>query len=168
MYQYDHRAGGMQPTRRAFLQRRLFDPHALARPDDLGEPQLASWGLRDVRALAIDPDVEMRRLAALSPWVIDADLQTVLATDPDETVVLNLLERVDPHREANVHILASRHTAARRELACRNLTTETLLTIVDDPDDVVRRAVRTTLERRGVVAAGELEWSAVDDRRVRT
>src|SRR5690606_7222203 len=119
MYHHDHYANGSQPASRAFLQRRLFDPSALPRPVEPGEPQLATWGLRDVRALAIDPDVEMRRLAALSPWVIDADLQTVLATDPDETVVLNLLKRVDPHREANLHILASRHTAARRELARR-------------------------------------------------
>jgi hypothetical protein len=167
MYHYDHRAGGSRPSHPVFLQRRLFDPSALATPVELGEPQLVTWGLRDVRALAIDPDVEMRRLAALSPWVIDADLQTVLATDPDETVVLNLLKRVDPHREANLHILASRHTAARRELARRNLTTATLLTIIDDQDDEVRWAARATLERRGVVASGELEWSTIDDRRAR-
>lgn len=137
---------------RAFLQRRLFDPSTLTESTSKGEPQLREWPLRDIRALAIDLDVEMRRLAALSPWVIDRDLQTVLATDPDEEVVLNLLSKVDPHREANLHLLAGPHQRARRELARRNLTTETLLTVVDDADAVVRTAARATLERRGVLA----------------
>jgi hypothetical protein len=134
------------------IQLRLFPQHTARTVEPLDEPQLRNWSLRDIRALAIDIDVEIRRMAALSKWVVDSDLQLVLATDPDEQVVLNLLSQVDPHAEANHHILASPHTLARRELARRNLATASLLALVDDSDEVVRTAARTTLERRGVLA----------------
>lgn len=136
---------------RSVIQLRLFPLHTVSTPEPIDEPQLRTWQLRDIRALAIDLDVEMRRLAALSPWVIDSDLQRVLSTDPDEQVVLNLLSRVDPHVEALHFILTGPHALARRELARRNLPTTSLLTLVDDSDEAVRTAARTTLERRGVL-----------------
>ena len=77
-------------------------------------------------------------------------VQQVLASDPDEQVVLNLLSQVDTHAEANHCILTGPHALARRELAGRNLATSSLLTLIDDPDEVVRTAARTTLERRGI------------------
>ena len=47
----------------------------------------------------------------------------------------------------------ARHTRARRELAQRNLTSETLILLIDDHDHEVRTPARATLERRGVVAS---------------
>ena len=110
------------------------------------------WSLTDVRALALDPDVRMRRLAALSNLNIDIELQRVVATDPDQAVVMNLLARVDPSREITRLIFAGPHTKARRELASRNLTSESLLLVVDDEDDQVRESALATLGRRGVLA----------------
>jgi len=136
---------------RSAIQLRAFPLHTVCPPEPIDEPQLRDWQLRDIRALAIDPDVEMRRMAALSPWALDADLQRVLSTDPDEQVVLNLLSQVDPHAEANHFILNGPHTLARRELARRNLATSSLLTLVDDSDEMVRTSARATLERRGVL-----------------
>lgn len=134
------------------IQLRRFPRTAVLKPKPIDEPQLRSWPLRDIRALAIDLDVEMRRMAALTGWAIDADIQRVLASDPDGQVVLNLLSQVDPHAEATHFILTGPHTAARRDLARRNLSTSTLLTLVDDHDEVVRSAARATLERHGVLA----------------
>lgn len=139
---------GRRPFRE--LQLRLFPLRDVPVTVVLDEPQLYQWGLRDIRALAIDLDVEMRRMVAQTRWVIDADLQNVLATDPDEQVVLNLLSVVDPHREAVQRIFAGPHREARRLLARRNLTTATLLTVVDDHDEAVRDAALATLMWRGV------------------
>jgi hypothetical protein len=111
---------------------------------------LAGWGLVDVRALAIDPDVELRRIAAQSNWNCDIRLQRVLACDPDETVVANLLRRVDPPLEVLQLIFAGPHTQARRTLAARNLPTSVLMQLTDDHDDEVRRSATCTLRRRGV------------------
>jgi len=44
------------------------------------------WRLKDLRALAIDADVEILRLATFSPWVIDAE-------DRVRDVALATLER---------------------------------------------------------------------------
>jgi len=114
---------------------------------------LQGWPLLDVRALALDPDVEVRRLAALSNLNWDIELQRVVATDPDEDVVMNLLARIDPPKEIVRLILDGPHTRARRELAQRNLTSETLMLLIDDHDHEVRTSARATLERRGVVLA---------------
>ena len=109
---------------RSAIQLRAFPLHTVCPPEPIDEPQLRDWQLRDIRALAIDPD---------------------------EQVVLNLLSQVDPHAEANHFILNGPHTLARRELARRNLATSSLLTLVDDSDEMVRTSARTTLERRGVL-----------------
>lgn len=134
---------------RSAIQLRIFPLHTAQAIESPEEPQLRDWSLRDIRALAIDIEVGVRRMAALSRWVVDADLQMVLATDPDEQVVLNLLSQVDPHAEAVHLILTGPHSAARRELARRNLPTSILLALVDDSDEAVRESARTTLERRG-------------------
>ncbi|CAE7842405.1 unnamed protein product, partial [Symbiodinium sp. KB8] len=146
---YTHHTTNPQHGGRGVIQLRLFPLHTVGVVEPCDDPQIRHWSLPDIRALAIDLDVEMRRLAALSNWVVDADLQRVLATDPDEGVVLNLLSKVDPHAEANRLILTGPHTRARRELARRNLTTATLLPLIEDTDEVVRAAAHSTLERRG-------------------
>lgn len=112
---------------------------------------LDGWNLIDVRALAIDPDVEMRRIAALSNWNCDIRLQRVLASDPDESVVVNMLTRIDPPLEVLCTIFAGPHVHARRLLAARNLPTSLLVQLADDCDDEVRRSVICTLRRRGVL-----------------
>ena len=65
------------------------------RPDPLAGATLA-----DVRAYAVDPDRTLRLAAAASRWNVDARVQRVLACDPDEEVVLALLDDVDPGVEA--------------------------------------------------------------------
>lgn len=112
---------------------------------------LEGWALVDVRALAIDPDVEMRRIAALSNWNCDIRLQRVLASDPDESVVVNMLSRIDPPLEVLQTIFAGPHQHSRRLLATRNLPTSLLVQLTDDHDDEVRRLVICTLRRRGVL-----------------
>ena len=104
--------------------------------------------LTDVRALAIDPDPEVRFAAASSRWNVDARLQRVLATDPDERVVLALLDRVDPYVDVCQLIIAGPHVDARRELARRNLRRELLELLADDVDPTASAAAAAELARR--------------------
>ena len=107
-----------------YLQLWLFDAAAYA--GGRFEDPLAGWPLADVRAFAIDVDLDVRLAAAASRWNWDARVQRVLATDPDERVVLALLDHVDPYVDVCELIIAGPHVAARRELAGRNLRTELL------------------------------------------
>ena len=120
---------------------------------------LEDWPLDQVRALALDPDVELREFAALSNWNWDIRLQRVLATDPEESVVLHLLRRVDPPLEILEAIFAGPHDTARRQLAGRNLPSEFLIGLLTDRDEQVRCSASATLYRRGVVPP--LEASAL-------
>jgi hypothetical protein len=70
----------------------------------------------DVLAYTIDPDVEVRLDAAASRWNWDRRVQLALAADPDERVVLALLDHVDPCREAVDLIAAGPHAEAHRVL----------------------------------------------------
>ena len=112
---------------------------------------LEGWALVDVCAMAIDPDPKVRRVAALSDWNWDIRLQRVLAHDPDELVVLNLLSRVDPPLEVVQIILAGPHRWARRVLAARNLPTGLLVQLLVDHDSGVQRSAVTTLRRRAAL-----------------
>lgn len=139
------------PTRilPTYLQLRLFsldnvDPYAFV-------DELEGHSLTDVKAFALDPEVSVRRLAALSNWNLDANLQVTLANDPDEGVVMALLSRVDPGAQACRAIFASPHVNARRDLARRNLLTELLLELAEDPDQVTRELAQVRLVTRGVV-----------------
>jgi hypothetical protein len=140
----------------------IFCPHCLQmRLFDLGEidtyvfvDELEGWSLTDVRALALDPELHIRRLAALSNHNIDSTVQATLASDPDESVVLALLSRVDPSAEVNRIIISGPHVQARRELASRNLTTATLLLLADDDDIITRELAQARLVTRGVVIEG--------------
>ncbi len=133
------------------LQLRLFDDteYSGGRYKD----PLADWPLSCVRALAIDPDLEMRLTAAASRWNWDVRLQRVLATDPDQRVVLALLDHVDPYVEVSELIIAGPHEAARRELAGRNVRTTLLERLADDPDPITRAtALRALAQRAGLAA----------------
>jgi hypothetical protein len=131
------------------MQRRLFslgdvDPHVFV-------DELEGYSLADVKAFALDPEVGVRWLAARSNWNIDANLQLTLANDPDEAVVMALLSRVDPGPQACRAIFAGPHVNARRDLARRNLLTELLLELAEDPDDATRELAQVRLVTRGVV-----------------
>lgn len=116
------------------------------------EDPLQGWSLTDVRALALDPEVTVRRVAALSVWNWDIRLQEVLASDPDETVVMNLLSRVDPSISSTRLILDGPHPEARRALARRNLVSEILFGLIHDTDQEVQWSARKTLVRRCLLA----------------
>lgn len=110
--------------------------------------KVAGWELADVRALAIDPDPSVRIVAAASCWNWDVRLQRVLATDPDERVVLALLDQVDPGFEVCELIIAGAHATARRELAGRNLRDELLERLAFDTDPIASATATRTLGRR--------------------
>jgi hypothetical protein len=129
-----------------YLQLSLFDASEYA--GRAVEDPLAGWALRDVLALAVDVEPELRMLAASVRWNGDARLQRLLASDPEERVVLALLDRVDPGVEAAEIILAGPHVAARRELARRPLRTDLLERLANDADPVASAAARRTLARR--------------------
>jgi hypothetical protein len=135
---------------RPHVQLRFFaisevDPHVYV--DDL-----SGMSLTNVKAFALDPDVQMRLLAARSRMNIDTGLQRILATDPDERVVLALLSSVDPGVEACELIIDGPHIHARRDLARRNLTSALLEPLAGDPDPLTRRLAQATLERRMITA----------------
>ena len=117
--------------------------------------ELAGFSLTDVKAFALDPDVTVRRLAALSNWNLDANLQCTLCTDPDESVVLTLLSRIDPSVEMCDLIIAGPHVDARRDLARRNLMTDILQRLADDSDRITAEMARATLVSRGVAVRSD-------------
>ena len=128
------------------LQLWLFDASAFGgRPY---EDPLAGWSLSDVRAFAIDVDVELRLAATASRWNLDVRLQEVLASDPDERVVLALLDHVDPDLEVCRQLAHSPFVAVRRELAGRNLRTELLEVLAADADEITNSTARLALDRR--------------------
>lgn len=128
-----------------YLQLWLFDVSGFTtgpRPDPFAGCQLT-----DIRALAIDPDPQIRIAAASSRWNWDVRFQQVLGTDPDERVVLALLEHVDPDIDVCRQIIAGPHTAARRVLAARNLRPELLHLLAADDDACTRELAAHTLVR---------------------
>jgi len=112
--------------------------------------KLEGWSLTSVKALALDPEVRIRRLAALSNMNLDACLQRTLCTDPDESVVLTLLSRIDPSVEMVHLIAAGPHVRVRRDLARRNLTTPLLELLAEDDDDTTRELAQARLVTRGI------------------
>jgi len=141
-------------TELRLLQGRLFDPADF--PARRRNDPLEGWPLVDVRALAIDPDVDVRVAAAASRWNWDGRLQRVLATDPDKRVVMALLDHVDPCAEICELIIDGPHVRARRELAGRNLPTTLLLALSHDADADAAKAALKTLTHRRVVARPEM------------
>jgi hypothetical protein len=133
---------------RHHIQLRLF---ALSEIDlHVYVDDLAGMSLTDVKAFALDPDVQMRVLAARSRMNIDAGLQRILATDPDERVVLALLASVDPGMEACELIIDGPHVLARRDLARRSLVTSLLVKLAQDSDDQARCLAMEQLAARDV------------------
>jgi hypothetical protein len=119
---------------------------------DVAPPEFLFGGipLSSLRAFALDPEVELRCAVARDPHNWDVGLQRVLATDPDERVVLTLLGQVDPAVEVTRLVIAGPHVEARRILAGRNLTTPSLLLLAEDDDAIARQRARATLTARGV------------------
>ena len=131
-----------------YLQLRLFklgniDPYVFV-------DELEGWSLTNVKALALDPDVKIRQLAALSNMNLDAGLQRTLCTDPAESVVLTLLSRIDPTVEMVHLIAAGPHVQARRNVARRNLTTPSLQLLAEDNDTTTRELAQARLVTRGI------------------
>jgi hypothetical protein len=114
----------------------------------LRDDPIAGASLTDVRAFAMDPDLQTRLHAAASRWNWDLRVQLALAADEHERVVLTLLDAVDPYREVVDVIIDGSHVAARRVLAGRNLLTELLERLADDPDPVTAETARRTLAAR--------------------
>ena len=133
---------------RPHIQLRLFAPSDV--DQHVFVDDLAGMSLIDVKAFALDPDVTLRRLAARSRMNLDAGLQRILCTDPDESVVLELLSQVDPTVEMCSLIIDGPHVNARRNLARRHLTTDILRTLTRDEDDAVRELSESTLTTRGI------------------
>ena len=131
-----------------YLQLRLFklgniDPYVFV-------DELEGWSLTNVKALALDPEVKIRQLAALSNMNLDAGLQRTLCTDPAESVVLTLLSRIDPTVEMVHLIAAGPHVQARRNVARRNLTTPSLQLLAEDNDTTTRELAQARLVTRGI------------------
>jgi hypothetical protein len=131
-----------------YLQLRLFklgniDPYVFV-------DELEGWSLTNVKALALDPEVRIRELAALSNMNLDAGLQRTLCTDPAESVVLTLLSRVDPTVEMVHLIAAGPHIQARRNVARRNLMTPLLELLAEDNDTTTRELAQARLVTRGI------------------
>ena len=131
-----------------YLQLRLFklgdiDPYVFV-------DELEGWSLTNVQALALDPEVRIRELAALSNMNLDAGLQRTLCTDPAESVVLTLLSRVDPTVEMVHLIAAGPHIEARRNVARRNLMTPLLELLAEDNDTTTRELAQARLVTRGI------------------
>jgi hypothetical protein len=131
-----------------YLQLRLFklgniDPYVFV-------DELEGWSLTNVKALALDPEVRIRELAALSNMNLDAGLQRTLCTDPAESVVLTLLSRIDPTVEMVHLIAAGPHIQARRNVARRNLMTPLLELLAEDNDTTTRELAQARLVTRGI------------------
>ena len=131
-----------------YLQLRLFklgdiDPYVFV-------DELEGWSLTNVKALALDPEVRIRELAALSNMNLDAGLQRTLCTDPAESVVLTLLSRVDPTVEMVHLIAAGPHIETRRNVARRNLMTPLLELLAEDNDTTTRELAQARLVTRGI------------------
>ena len=131
-----------------YLQLRLFklgdiEPYVFV-------DELEGWSLTNVKALALDPEVRIRELAALSNMNLDAGLQRTLCTDPAESVVLTLLSRVDPTVEMVHLIAAGPHIEARRNVARRNLMTPLLELLAEDNDTTTRELAQARLVTRGI------------------
>jgi hypothetical protein len=135
-----------------YLQLWLFDPAGFASPAET-DP-FAGWQLTDIRALALDLDPKIRIAATASRWNWDVRVQVVLGTDPDERVVLALLDHVDPDIDVCRQIIAGPHIAARQELARRNLTGELLDLLAKDSDPTVRSTAAASIARRAPLCGG--------------
>lgn len=118
-------------------------------PDTAAAVSLAhACSLSIAKRLTRHHDRAVRQALCRNPLVVDVDLQVALAGDPDEQVVLALLDAVDPYVETCEAIIDGPHPAARRILAHRPLTDALLGRLADDPHPVVAAQARLTLAER--------------------
>ncbi len=140
------------PTLDRYLQLWLFDPAGFTSP--ARRDPFAGWELTDIRALALDPDPQIRIAATASRWNWDVRVQAVLSTDPNQRVVLALLDQVDPDIGVCQLIIAGPHIAARCELARRNLNADLLELLASDGDPQVRSTAEQTIIRQSTLRTG--------------
>ena len=111
---------------------------SISHPDPRFRARFArSCSLRQLRRLVTDDEVLVRRACALNPFVIDLDIQLVLAADSDARVVHRMLNTCDPYREVIPVLLASRHLSVRRRLLGLNLLNDLLVELGRDSDPEV-------------------------------
>jgi len=118
-------------------------------PDPYVRCQIATHGsLRQLRALAQDENLSVRAQCAENGFIIDLDLQLMLAMDPEPVVIHAMLDRVDPYREVVEVLVDSPHRSVRARLATLNISTELLQRLAGDTDEKVSGIARTRLEQR--------------------
>lgn len=108
----------------------------------------AGCSLGLLRQFAADPDPYVRWSATKNRFAIDADVQEILAADPDGRVVLGLIHFLDPGVGAIRIIIASHHSDAKQILAGRGLRTELIQELAGDRDPTVRAIARRNLAHR--------------------
>lgn len=87
-------------------------------PDVRVRRHLAVTGpLGTLRRLVHDPNPAVRYAAACNPRVVDVEVQRALAGDSDVRVVLQLLARVTPDREAALIVANGQHPEAAAAIA---------------------------------------------------
>ena len=122
---------------------------SISHPDPRFRARLAtSCSLRQLRRLATDDEVLVRRSCARNPFVIDLDIQLVLAADSDARVVHRMLNTCDPYREVVPVLLASPHRSVRKRLLGLNLLDDLLLELSRDPDPEISLFAALTLQFR--------------------
>ncbi|MEI6404074.1 MAG: hypothetical protein WCP59_18015 [Actinomycetota bacterium] len=111
--------------------------------------ELAARGsLAMLRRLVVHPDPYIRWVAAHNPFAIDADIQLVLAADPDPRVVTALVEAITLTVDACMVIAAGPHSEVKRTLAARPLGDDLLDLLAADRDRVTARCARGQLSQR--------------------
>lgn len=140
-----HLAGQPTDAPGVAWRRNLYEAY-LSHPEVAVRCAIAANGsLAVLRLAALDADPAVRFACTFNPFVIDADVQLILAADSELTVVQSLLDHVDPYLETAWVIVKSPHRLARLRLARRQLRTELLEALGHDRHRSVRIAAAISL-----------------------
>jgi hypothetical protein len=135
--------------------RHLYYSVLLVHPDPLARLALACTGpLGILRALVYDPDPTVRYGLLENPLVVDADIQAALAADPEEAIVVGLLETVSPSRRTSAAIIAGPHTKAKQLLASFRVSSNTLESLAQSSDRLTRITAKKQLAGRRQLTQG--------------
>lgn len=110
-----------------------------------------------LRALVHDPDPHVRSAVLDNPFIADADLQAVLAADPEAEIVVGLLRRISPTAEVCRIVMEGPHPEARRILARMRIGSSRLKTLAHDQDLITRCIARSRLDVRGELGPAVLD-----------
>lgn len=147
-------AGGCFPGTTAEW-RHLYYSVLAAHPHPQARRALAASGpLGLLRALVHDPDAVVRYAALYNPFVVDADIQAVLAADPEPEIVVGLLQCVSPTAAVCRIVLDGPHEEARRLLARMRIGSGWLKELAHDDDLTTRCIARARLDVRGELTSG--------------